>query len=350
MISNKNSDIPSTWIGGFSESNPDFAYPNPDLSSLPILDNMDNIDLLDRQQDARWPEFSWETVLGDTQSRCFQMFAPNISRIGYTNEGRVYSIICPQQGTSSASLGSINIEVTVTGQRGWVNENTKELAADLGVEGQIWFGPSAHQKPLVKLLWNLLKDSKHPFPLSKEHSIKIRTHNPENPEQHNFPLLKGESKLFKSPEFAQHKNEAWAVQNLGVEIGSVIKTGDDVVDGFNTLVMDVVNLSSGNMLKCGNTLSWNIWSTPPGPVDREEWRNHAEKWRTSIDVDHRAPDNEPDSQGTDPKYFDGTPFKPIDAVLEQESDLIHAYIKKHFSDTGIIDNVKNIFDDIRKHL
>ena len=314
MTSKQNSDTQSGWVGGFAESNPDFAYPTPnrpDLSSLPFLGNMDNIDLIDRQQDARWPEFSWETVPGDSQSRCYQMFAPNISRIGYTSEGRVYSIICPQQGSSTASLGSVNIEVTVTGQRGWVNEDTKDLAADLGVEGQIWFGPGAHQKPLVKLLWNMFKNSDRPFPSCKTKSIKIRTPNPENPEQHNFPLRRGESKQFKTPEFARHEKDAWAVQNLSVQIGTVIPTGDAVVDEFNKLIMDVVNLSSGNMLKNGNTLSWNIWSTAPGPADRVEWKNHADFWRTSIDVDHKAPDNEPDSQGTEPAYFDGTPFKPI---------------------------------------
>jgi hypothetical protein len=43
-------EIPPGWIGGFAESNPAFAYPDPDLSSLPILGNMDNIDKLQRQQ------------------------------------------------------------------------------------------------------------------------------------------------------------------------------------------------------------------------------------------------------------------------------------------------------------
>src|SRR5689334_2007954 len=52
------------WIGGFAQSNPAFAYPDPDLTSLPLLDNMDNIDLLDRQQAALWPEFSWESQKG----------------------------------------------------------------------------------------------------------------------------------------------------------------------------------------------------------------------------------------------------------------------------------------------
>jgi hypothetical protein len=37
------------WIGGFSTSNPAFAYPDPNLSSLPLLSNMDNIPRLKRQ-------------------------------------------------------------------------------------------------------------------------------------------------------------------------------------------------------------------------------------------------------------------------------------------------------------
>ena len=134
------------WIGGFAQSNPAFAYPNPDLSSLPLLDNMANIDSLDRQQAIVWPEFSWETQKGSADpKRCFQMFAPDISRVGYTNTGRIYSIICPQQGVCFDSIGCMNIEVTVTGQRGWVDENSKLLAGDLTVEGKIWFSPSALQ-------------------------------------------------------------------------------------------------------------------------------------------------------------------------------------------------------------
>ena len=68
------------------------------LSSLPILGNMANIDKLQRQQKVCWPEFSWQTVPDQERSRCFQMFSPDISRVGYTDKGRVYSIICPQQG------------------------------------------------------------------------------------------------------------------------------------------------------------------------------------------------------------------------------------------------------------
>ena len=60
MDSNQQLTLPSGWVGGFAQSNPAFAYPNPDLSSLPLLDNLANIDLLQRQQGIKWPEFSWE--------------------------------------------------------------------------------------------------------------------------------------------------------------------------------------------------------------------------------------------------------------------------------------------------
>ncbi|MGA7234996.1 MAG: hypothetical protein WBY44_04920, partial [Bryobacteraceae bacterium] len=73
---------------------------------MPLLGNLANIDLLQRQQGAKWPEFSWETCKGSAHpKRCFQMFAPYISRLGYTDKGRVYSIICPQQGIYISDVG-----------------------------------------------------------------------------------------------------------------------------------------------------------------------------------------------------------------------------------------------------
>ncbi len=53
----QNSDVPPGWVGGFEESNPAFAYPDPNLSSLPMLDNMANIPRIKRQQRIYWPEF-----------------------------------------------------------------------------------------------------------------------------------------------------------------------------------------------------------------------------------------------------------------------------------------------------
>ena len=316
--------IPPGWKGGFAQSNPAFAYPDPDLTSLPMLENMANIDLLQRQQKVLWPEFSWETVPGDPTSRCFQMFAPDISRIGYTDTGRVYSIICPQQGACSPSLGCLNVEVSVTGQRGWVDEKNRELAADMTVEGKIWFSPSAHESPLFRVLWTLFADNGLPFPKDKANAIIVTTHKHGNPLQPVFPVRFGETKLFKSPDFAKHP-EAWTVGNVEVEIGPIKKIGNKIVDDFNQMVMDAFNLASGNLLQPGNLLSWNVWFAEPELVNRQEWRDHAEKWRKSIDADHGSPDG----PGTSPRYFDGTPFQPVDAVIQKEIDKIIAWLKKH---------------------
>ena len=139
------SNIPPGWIGGFEASNPAFAYPNPDLSSLPMLDNMANIDLLQRMQKVIWPEFSWESIPGVASSRVFSRFAPDISRVGYTNEGRIYSIICPQLAVPSRHLGNLNIEVTVTGNRGWVDEPSRGYAADVSTQGTVWFSAGTYK-------------------------------------------------------------------------------------------------------------------------------------------------------------------------------------------------------------
>lgn len=314
------------WVGGFAASNPAFAYPHPDLSSLPMLDNLANIPLLQRQQKVVWPEFSWLTEpMANDKRRCYQMFAPDISRLGYTNEGRVYSIICPQQGFASPTLGSLNVEVTVTGNRGWADENAKDLAADMTVTGKIWFGPSAHQGKIVQQLATFLRKHGYPFPFTKADAIQVETFNPGDPTQPIFPLTRGESTGFPIPEFARHDALAWTVGHLGVEIGHIKKTGVAVVDDFNQLIMDIFNLASGNMLLAGSTLTWNVWFTAPDLVDTQEWADHAEKWRQSIDADHGSPDG----NGTSPRFFDGSPFSPLQSILFEEGSKIAEFLAKH---------------------
>ncbi len=304
------------WKGGFEASNPDFAYPNPDLTSLPMLGNLDNIDKLQRQQKVLWPEFSWLTDPSDPKDpkRCYQMFAPDISRLGYTDDGRVYAIICPQQGACSPEIGCMNVEVTVTGNRGWANEDDKTLAGDMSVIGQIWFSPSAHQNPFVKRVWDHFAANNLPFPSDKAHAIQVTTHNPGQPDQVIFPLRKGESTDFPIPDFARHPHLAWTVGHLGVQIGPIVKTGIKIVDEFNQLIMDIFNLASGNMLQNGNVLTWNVWFTAPDHVDQQEWADHAEKWRQSIDADHGSPEGE----GRIARYYDGSPFKAGKALISRE--------------------------------
>ncbi len=343
MQNNQNPDIPAGWKGGFLKDHDEFAYPTPDLRSLPLLDNMANIDKLQRQQAVLWPEFSWETQKGHPDpKRCFQMFAPDISRIGYTDEGRVYSIICPQQGVWVKNEVCLNVEVTVTGQRGWVDEPTRELAADMTVEGKIWFSPKQGRRG--KLIWAALQFLPHPYPLSKAKAIRVATHIPGNPNQGFFPLIKGETTFFKSPDFARHTDVAWTVAHLEVEIGTPIPTGDAKVDRFNHIIMKAFNLSSGNMLQPGNILTWNVWFTPPALVDQIEWKNHAEKWRESIDAHHGSPDGE----GSKARFADGSDFSPI---KELEADVLNDLFQEIEPFLGkveetIFQKIKSFFEKI----
>lgn len=318
------SSVPAPgWVGGFAQSNPAFAYPEPNLTSLPMRDNMANISLLQRQQEVLWPEFSWETQMGEADpKRCYQMFAPDISRLGYTNAGRVYSIICPQQGVYIKDIGYLNVEVTVSGNRGWADETTKELAADMTVEGKIWFSKSAHQSSAGADLLALMDVLGSDLPGTKAKAIIVTTHKAQDPSQPIFSVNKGETNRFPSPDFAKHP-EAWTTGHLEVQIGPIQSTGNPKADAFNTLVLELFNLGSGNMLQANNILTWNLWFNAPQLVDQVEWASHAERWRKSIDEDHGSPDGE----GSTARYFDGSAFKPIENAIEEVLEKIRDLLK-----------------------
>jgi hypothetical protein len=305
------------WVGGFKPE---------DLSQYGMLDNLDNIPLLKRQQKVLWPEFSWESEPGASDTkRCYQMFAPDISRLGYTNEGRVYSIICPQQGACAPNIGSMNVEITVTGNRGWADETDRTLAADMSVVGKIWFSPSANKSKVLDEVISDFKKNDLPFPSTKANAIVIRTFKPGFPDQIEFSLSSGSSTRFPIPEFAKHEGISWTHGHLGVEIGAIKKTGIKKVDAFNQTILDIFNLAAGNMLQEGNTLTWNVWFTAPELVDQEEWANHAEKWRLSLNADHGSPEG----PGTTARHFDGTPFKPLEAFFDEELLKIGQFVKEY---------------------
>ena len=87
---------------------------------------MANIDRLTRMQKVRWPEFSWELIRGEQSTRIYTTFEENISRLGYDDEGRVWSIICPQQGVKVEGFVAMNLEVGVTG-KSYINYIPKSI-------------------------------------------------------------------------------------------------------------------------------------------------------------------------------------------------------------------------------
>lgn len=89
--------------------------------------------------------------------------------------------------------------------------------------------------------------------------------------------------------------------------------------------MDLFNVYSGNLLTPGNTLSWNVWFDEPALVNQHEWATHAERWRKSIDADHGSPDG----PGTTARYFDGSPYEPIEGAVKRELEAILQFIESH---------------------
>ena len=322
MSSTQNTDapqqpsfIPCGWIGGFSNHPPNQPYPNSALlDPLHYEGNLDNIKKITRMLRARWPEFSWETTPRKPATRQYQMFAPDISRLGYDNTGRVWSIICPQQGVYFPSLGAtMNIEVTVTGNKGWINEDApkdKLFAADIKIKPTIWFSPDSVDGWFWQQLLKLDKLCDKKLPLSKVKGIRINA-----ADEDGLPGIQvrmGERPDYPFPDRAKHwRDYAWAVANLAVRIGNIDSTGNGKADEFNNWVMDLFNTGSGNLLLAGNVLTWNLWAGPPQLVNQEEWENHAQYWRYSIDVNHRPPEGE----GSSIADFEGNPYDPGVGVL-----------------------------------
>jgi len=284
-------------------------------------------------QKVLWPEFSWLSLPDDETSRVYQKFTDNVSRLGYTNDGRVYSIICPQQGFLIPFLGVGNIEVTVTGVRGWVEEEAKNLAAEMSVEGKIWL---TTQNPLISALEKIVGGK---LPLTKDNALIVDTHNRFEPWNSIFKVKNGTTTEYPIPESRQHYDDnAYSVGHLYVEIGGVRKTGNSKLDELNELIIDFVNLTKGNKLKKGSCLAWNLWFSPPEIVDRDEWQNHADFWRKSIDVNHIYPDGE--NVVDDVEYFDGTTFHASKVTAHVVAVDLTNFIEKH---------KKSKLDDIKEH-
>jgi len=331
-----------------------------DNQRFPLANNMDNISKIKRMWRAQWPEFSWLSVPGDSTSRCYQMFAPDISRVGYgdpdpqnNNHCQVWSVMCPQQGIWIETIqGTLNIEVTVTSSGGWVTENPQTIDAQITIQPKIWFSPDTLQNStLIKLLWKLFVDAGIPFPSSKANAIHLNAFGVDQKDQpvksNVLTIQNGMDPNYAVPSFAQHStpdmyNQKAAVYvYLAVEIGELISTGNAIADWFNGLVMDVFNLASGSLLQYQNVLSWNVWALAPEEVYTPEWQKHADYWRFSLDVNHRSPEG----NGRSPQYFNGTPFKPEEAAICNKLQ----ELKNRLSNEGLFSKLP-IIKDIEKEL
>jgi len=310
------------WKGGFKDSNPDFKYDQvkPDLSSIPMTKNLDNMDKITRMQKIRYPEFSWFQKIGDPASRVYTVFAQDVSRIGYDDDGRIWSLVCPQRAVPIPYLGCAFVEVTVTGVRGWVDEENMSVYADVSVEGNVWIEP-AHGNPLIKVLTKIFKaiDPLGEFPFNKANAVKVEAHQVGKPYKAEWPMVNGTDPDIFQPMNRRHYDDgAYSAYNLEVEMGSKIKNKQSsLTDRFDDLVLELFNLHSSGILLPGQRVSWNLWPTAPEGVEIEEWEGHAEKWFNSMNIKHEYPDGTKLSDRLITTY-DGT---EIDSEFDREGSL-----------------------------
>ena len=318
------------WKGGFKDSNPDFSpsAAKPDLSTIPMTKNLDNIDKITRMQKIKWPEFSWYSKIGDPSSRVYTTFAQDVSRIGYDDDGRIWSFVCPQRAmVLPLGIGCAFIEVTVTGVRGWVDEDNKSCYADVSVVGNLWL-EGQDGNPLVEALRVLLKklDPCKEFPFRKDRAVQVYAHQVGKPDTEEWPMVTGMDPNIFQPLSKRHFGEAYSVYNLEVEMGKRIKNKKSpLANLFDALLLSIFNKASGGILDEGQRVSWNVWPLPPEGVDTDEWQAHADLWYTSMKVKHEYPDGK-SILDRDMTYADGTEFKE-----GSDSESILAEVREFFA-------------------
>jgi len=301
----------------------------PDLSTIPMTKNLDNIDKITRMQRIKWPEFSWFSKIGDPSSRIYVTFAQDVSRIGYDDDGRIWSLVCPQRAILLPfGIGCAFVEVTVTGVRGWVDEENKSCCADVSVEGNVWIEAKAGN-PVVEALRGLFRkiDPIGEFPFNKANAVKVYAHQVGNPHQVEWPMVNGTSPHIFQPIGKRHFDEAYSVYNLEVEVGKRIKNKTSpLCDRFDELLLDLFNEQSGGILLEGQRVSWNVWPLAPEGVDTKEWEGHADKWFHSMNVKHEYPDGVSIKE-REISFFDGEEF-----TKDFDSKMVLFKIKDFFKD------------------
>ncbi len=337
------------WKGGHKESYPDFAYTpiKPDLSREEMVKNLDNIPKITRMQKIMWPEFSWYSKLGDESSRVYTCFAQDVSRIGYDDEGKIWSFVCPQRGISLATFGTVFIEVTVTGVRGWVDEETRSVYADVEVEANVWVQPQLGN-PLVQALkqvFDLIASDKA-LPFSKANAVKVAAHQVGKPYESIWPMVNGTDPTIFQPVPHRHYDDgAYSAYHLQVEVGKRVKKDDPLVDRFHELVYNLFNEASGGIVVEGQIVAWNVWPTEPEGVDTEEWKGHADKWFNSIHNEHQYPDGQDLDDSRELAYFDGTPYES-EFELQTAVDLMKEFLDDVIT-SGYLDEKKK--EIVKKH-
>jgi len=232
---------------------------------------------------AIYPEFTWLPESGLEADRLYTMFDPDISRIGYDTTGDVKSVICPQWGTCSSLLGCLNVEVTVTHVRGWINPYTLETVFDIKVEGKIWLNyTDSTVLPLLSTLIELAGASGYTFPDSKANAIIIPMGGVDGQD-----FIRATNISLAS--FDKHPNDQLVelIVDVSVKIGSPSTTGLNSTEiWIQNQIVDIVNSASDGMWIADSVLEWEIYTGEENMVEtqaqRDEYMNHVVLWGASL--------------------------------------------------------------------
>jgi len=104
-----------------------------------------------------------------------------------------------------------------------------------------------------------------------------------------------------------------------------------MVESFNQMLVDVVNVASGNMLTANNILSWNIWFAAPQVVDQVEWKTHSMRWRESLEVTHEYPIGVQATVNDNWYLYDGTIIDVTSqSYIDSEMDILKGWFEQYF--------------------
>jgi hypothetical protein len=309
--------------GNFNPPRPELL--NGDISNLDWQTNHSDHDdslLVQRFMRVEWPEFSWTDFDG---KRIFQKLTSDISRLGYTNDGLLTHFICPQMGKLTDVLGTAQVEVTVTKQRGYVDESKlpqpidhiinpdtpnaqQEHWCNLDIEVlvQVWFPDVLKSGPNVSFIVNsivsILQSSFGiTFPHSKQTAIKVGAIDYDTRRTY-LSYKKGRNPGFTAPAFTIHP-EACAATYLRAIVNPQPNppSGMDSADEagkfrahatyeLHKSLFKIFNMMYHNIL--GGELSWNINMSCPELLDsdakRQAWEDHRRLWQESMGTVHGA--------------------------------------------------------------
>ena len=170
------------------------------------------------------------------------------------------------------------------------------------------------------------------FLIQKKNALIINT------KEKFITVKKNKNPAIKVPKNHSHEKEAYTVSYLEATIGKMKKTNNKLIDDFNELLLEAMNIYTGNIFKEGSKLSWNLWMSCPQQVSQKEWKDHANYWRESIDSDLGYPTGEE----TIPENKNGKKFQPD---LEYGIQELATFIEKN-----IESEVKNVVNKVESEV